>query len=514
VTSRDSPTHSRRAVLSRRSALRAGVAAGLGLTLPSPAGAADPSATESPGTEPPGTHRAAVGPTASAELTVATYNLGLGANLFSLFLVSSTDELARTVGDLYADIERSAPAARMAAVAAELARTRPDVVGVQEAALVRTGPPGDGGAASDPDADAVAFDFLASLTDALDDADASYEVAQVTTNADAAFPGVVDGDRTSVRLTDRDAVLVRADADVEVTAASATTFAETMTVPAGDRTVDVERGYGVVAATAGDAAFTVVNTHLESASESVRGAQADELAAALAALDGPTVLLGDLNDGPAFGGGAYETLAADLTDAWDAARPDADGFTCCRATTLDGPGSMDERLDHVLVAGFAATDARLVGADAESRLTATVDGDARELWPSDHAGVVATLRSTAGGETAAGSRANETDTGGGTAGTATAPGETTTGAESASNGTANGTGTGSGGVGSANGTAAGANESAGAVDANGTDPAATGNGSARTSPGESTPTDAPGFGPLAVAVGVLGGVVELLRRRG
>ncbi|MUV59247.1 endonuclease/exonuclease/phosphatase family protein, partial [Halogeometricum sp. CBA1124] len=206
-----------------------------------------------------------------------------------------------------------------------------------------------------------------------------------------------------------------------MTDASATAFDETTTVPAGDRTLDVERGYGVVAATAGDAAFTVVNTHLESASESVRGAQADELAAALAALDGPTVLLGDLNDGPAFGGGAYETLAADLTDAWDAARPDADGFTCCRATTLDGPGSMDERLDHVLVDGFAATDARLVGADAESRLTATVDGDARELWPSDHAGVVATLRSTAGGETAADSRPNETDTGGGTAGTATAP---------------------------------------------------------------------------------------------
>jgi hypothetical protein len=346
VTSRDSPAPTRRAVLSRRSALRAGVAAGLGLTLPSPAGAADPSATESPGTEPPGTDRAAVGATTPTELTVATYNLGLGANLFSLFLVSSADELARTVGDLYADIERSAPAARMAAVAAELARTRPDVVGVQEAALVRTGPPGDGGAASEPDADAVAFDFLASLTDALDDAGASYEVAQVTTNADAAFPGVVDGDRTDVRLTDRDAVLVRADADVEVTAASATAFDETTTVPAGDRTLDVERGYGVVAATAGDAAFTVVNTHLESASESVRGAQADELAAVLAALDGPTVLLGDLNDGPAFGGGAYETLAADLTDAWVTARPDADGFTCCRATTLDGPGSIDERLDH------------------------------------------------------------------------------------------------------------------------------------------------------------------------
>jgi endonuclease/exonuclease/phosphatase family metal-dependent hydrolase len=498
MTPRDSPARSPRAALSRRSALRAGAAVGLGLTLPSLARGTDPPATD---------RAAAVEAPASTELTVATYNLGLGANLFSLFLVSSTDELARTVGDLYADIERSAPSARMAAVAAELARTRPDVVGVQEAALVRTESSGDGGTGA-PDAESVAFDFLADLTGALDDAGASYEVAQVTTNADAEFPGVVGGDRTDVRLTDRDAVLVRTDAAVDVRDASATTFEETMTVPAGDRTFDVERGYGVVAATAGDAPFTVVNAHLESASERVRGAQADELAAALAAVDGPTVLLGDLNDGPAFDGGAYETLAAGRTDAWDAARPDADGFTCCRATTLDGPGSMDERLDHVLVDGFAASDARLVGADAESRLTATVDGDARDVWLSDHAGVVATLRTETGGGTAADSRANATDAGDGTA-----PNETTNG-ETAPNETTNGAGAESSEVESgADGTTAGTNGTADTAGANGTARTA-GDGSSDASPGASTPAEAPGFGPLAAAVGVLGGVAELLRRRG
>ncbi|MDS0296210.1 hypothetical protein [Halogeometricum luteum] len=265
-------THRDRTALSRRSALRAGAGAAVGLGLAAPT-VARPAAARADDD----TVAAAADAAGATELTVATRNLGLGANLFALFLVESVQGLARTVGDLYADIERSAPTERMTAIAGELVRTRPDVVGVQEAALVRTDDAGDGGA-GDPDAETVAFDFLADLTTALDAAGEPYEVAGVTTNADAEFPGLVDGKELDVRLTDRDAVLVRAGADVEVTGTSSATFEEALTVPVGDdRTFRVDRGYGVVDATVRGAAVTVVNTHLESSSESVRGAQAEEL---------------------------------------------------------------------------------------------------------------------------------------------------------------------------------------------------------------------------------------------
>ncbi|MDS0297841.1 endonuclease/exonuclease/phosphatase family protein [Halogeometricum sp. S1BR25-6] len=473
MTFRDHPA------FSRRSALRVGAATGFGLAVPN---AVVPAAA-----------RADDDGAATTELTVATRNLGLGANLFALFLVESMQGLARTVGDLYTDIERSAPTDRMRAIAGELARTRPDVVGVQEAALVRTDDAGDGGAGG-PDAETVAFDFLADLTAALEVEDEPYEVAGVTTNADAEFPGLVDGDEIDVRLTDRDAVLVRAGADVEVTEASPATFEKALTVPLGDdRTFRVDRGYGVVDATVRGESLTVVNTHLESASESVRGAQAEELAAALESVDGPAILLGDLNDGPEFEGGAYETLAEGRIDAWASAR-DGDGDTCCRASTLDGPGSMDTRVDHVLVGGgLTPTDARLVGADAESRLTATVDGESRTLWPSDHAGVVASLRTEGTVAAAAGM------------GTQTAPAdETTETTETAAGNDSDALETEG-----ESGTDTPPTESADAA----TDTGAGGDDGSAGTDGPTTATDAPGFGPLAGLAGVLGGAAELVRRR-
>ncbi|SFR36110.1 endonuclease/exonuclease/phosphatase family protein [Halogeometricum limi] len=474
----DTPALSRRSVL--RGGLTAGAVVGTGVTLPSVVRAVT-SADSTPADDADAT-----------ELRVATWNLGLGANLFSLFSVEDRADLARTVGDLYESIGRSAVEARMGAVADELARTRPDVVGVQEAALVRTGPPTESEATDERDAETVAFDFLSALTDALDERETPYDVAQVTTNADAEFPGRVDGRRVDVRLTDRDAILVRSDADVSVTERSAATFAEALVFPTGEsRTLRVDRGYGVVSATIDGGRVTVVNTHLESASERVRGAQADELASVLDGLGGSVVLLGDLNDGPAFGGGAYETLSSNLTDAWDAARPDADGDTCCRAATLDGPGALDERVDHVLVgSGLAATDAQLVGVSEASRVRTTVDGASRTLWPSDHAGVGATLRATATAEGSADAAdttpvptaENGTGTGDDATGTETSPAEPTTDA--------------------ANRTAR---------QSNGTADATTGDGG-RTGDSE-TATESPGFGPLAGVVGVVGAAAGLLRRR-
>lgn len=423
-----------------------------------------------------------------SEVTVATRNLGLGANLVSLFFVRSPDELAETAGRLYRDVRDSAVERRMAAIAAELAAHEPDVVGVQEAALVRTDASAEATTLGETNAENVAVDFLAELTAALAGEGVPYEVAQVTTNADAEFPAVTEDGRLDVRLTDRDAVLVREGADVTVESTSATTFDTALDIPVDGDTYRVKRGYGVVRATVRGRGVSVVNTHLESTSERVRNAQATQLADSLGSLDDPLVVLGDANDGPAFDGGAYETLAADVTDAWAAATPDDPGYTCCQRSTLGNEDSrLDERVDLVLVRGdLTPASAVRVGAAQSDRIDA---GDGRTLWPSDHAGVVATLdwnvegagsetterRTTATERNATTGPTNRTATAGPTNRTATAATTTDSTGETADDGTREAT----------------SNESR---------------------PGTASNAETPGFGPVAGLAGLLSGGAALARR--
>ena len=69
------------------------------------------------------------------------------------------------------------------------------------------------------------------------------------------------------------------------------------------------------------------------------------------------------------------------------ARPGDPGFTCCQDADLLNPTSkLSERIDLVLFRGnFSAIHADIVGDNPANR---TSSG----LWPSDHAGVVATLQ--------------------------------------------------------------------------------------------------------------------------
>ncbi|RDI71370.1 endonuclease/exonuclease/phosphatase family protein [Halopelagius longus] len=459
--------------LSRRTALRAGaLAAGLSVTGLAASRSARARADES--------------------VTVATRNLGLGANLFALFFVRSEDELAETVGTLYRDVRASSVPERMAAVADELATHEPDIVGVQEAALVRTDDSAEATSLGETNADHVVVDFLAELTATLAERGAPYEVAQVTTNADAEFPAATDDGRLDVRLTDRDAVLVREGADVSVESASQTHFDAALEMPVDGETYRLERGYGVVRATVRGRDVSVVNTHLESASERVRNAQATQLEETLSSLDDPLVVLGDLNDSPEYGGGAYETLSADFTDAWATARPDDAGYTCCQDPTLGNERSLlDERVDHVLVRGGPTpAEAVLVGASPSDR----VDGsDGRTLWPSDHAGVIATLQWRADGSGSVRERTASADEA--ASGTATPTNRTAapTRTEDPRNETA-------------------ANETAANGTANATRGAANDSGAAGPGSEVTSDAEAPGFGPVAGLAGVVGGVAALVRR--
>jgi endonuclease/exonuclease/phosphatase family metal-dependent hydrolase len=147
-----------------------------------------------------------------------------------------------------------------------------------------------------------------------------------------------------------------------------------LTLPRGWASVDVKiRGKP----------FRFVTTHLEAFSPLVRNPEAAELLAGPAATDLPVVLVGDMNSGPGFDLGAYNILlGAGSSDAWI----DGSGLTCCHADDLHNPDpTLTKRIDLVLArGGFETLSADVVGEEPADR---TASG----LWPSDHAGVVATL---------------------------------------------------------------------------------------------------------------------------
>ena len=100
----------------------------------------------------------------------------------------------------YQNVLATQPAERMKAVAREIARSGPEIVGLQEAAILRTG-------AAVP-ATAVAVDMLATLLQELANLGHPYVAAAILPGLDAEAPSTLGFD---VRFTSQDAIITRAD---------------------------------------------------------------------------------------------------------------------------------------------------------------------------------------------------------------------------------------------------------------------------------------------------------------
>ena len=140
--------------------------------------------------------------------------------------------------------------------------------------------------------------------------------------------------------------------------------------------------------------FRFLTTHLEvEGFAATQEAQAQEFLAGPARTRGTVIATGDFNSAADPGPTDDTTTTyADLTSGWfkDAwwANPGDPGFTCCQNGTLSNPTSqLASRIDLVLTRGRVSTrSARVVGD------TLIPGATSLPLWPSDHAGVVATLR--------------------------------------------------------------------------------------------------------------------------
>lgn len=310
-------------------------------------------------------------------LTVATYNVYLGADLALLFGATSIDDLAARADVVRGQLDHTDFAQRADAIARILVREGVDVVGLQEVTRWESAPVGADGAIGEA---AVLVDFLPLLVEACAAAGATYDVHAVNHN----FAGGLPVGDSWMSILGANVVLVRRDGAFTVTAERTGTFARSLEMPTGIAgvTFPVARSWGWVEGEVAGRPVLLANTHTEAYDARVRDAQRDELLAQVADRGRPVVLVGDLNARPDDVG-----VPPPYADAWLAAGGDPTaGHTCGQAAELDNERSaLAERIDYVFVRGARVAACAVVGGDPDDRTVPDA------LWPSDHAGVVARL---------------------------------------------------------------------------------------------------------------------------
>ena len=326
------------------------------------------------------------------DLKVMTQNLYYGFDVGPLLASGNPEEIPVLAAQALAQYAQTDFPARAAAIADRIAVVRPHLVGLQEVALLRVQSPGDAVLGGLEPATEVLADHLRILLDALAARGLDYRVAGKVQNVDIELPVVTSETPTfdDVRLTDFDVVLARGD--VPTSGVVAKNYAAAL--PLENLGLWVPRGYVSVNIALNGREIRFVNTHLEDLPfEELQLAQAAELAGALASETRSVVLVGDFNS-PAPSGATCGFLASEgYVDAWprNVRKDEGEGLTWGHEPSLVGPaGGFTMRIDLVFVR---------TGASAKlGSMAAEVWGDELEerteggLWPSDHAGVNASIR--------------------------------------------------------------------------------------------------------------------------
>jgi endonuclease/exonuclease/phosphatase family metal-dependent hydrolase len=336
-----------------------------------------------------GTAPALSGGHGQRDVTVMTRNLYFGASLDPVLLAPDFPGVVGAVTQVWMDVQATDFDARVVGLADEIEAAKPDLIGLQEAALWRIQTDGDlleGGTVA---ATEVVYDFVEMLRTELRARGLRYKVAVSQDLLDVELPNAFGED---IRLTDRDVILVRrrkkGRGPIKILRRSRGEFDTVLELPVGGEggpVIAIKRGWVAVDAKVKGKRFRFVNAHLEDViAPPIQEAQANELIAGPLDWKRPVICVGDFNS-DALGGGtaSYDMLLdSGLVDSWST----PGGATWGHAADLRNPTpNLTERLDLVLHDGtFAVKSVDVIGEELEDM---TESG----LWPSDHAGVIATF---------------------------------------------------------------------------------------------------------------------------
>lgn len=295
-------------------------------------------------------------------------------------------------------------------LAREIAAAKPDLVGLQEVALWRSGPL-ELAKVGVPNAQTVDYDFLAILLADLRAAGTPYVAEVVGERADVEAPSFTAtmGNPRDVRLTMHDVILKRATNSPKVTDEHDQLFDHNLVVPISGVTMDFSRGYQWVDVTGGGQSFRFVNSHFEAFSSDLALAQGMQVVSEATAGDRTTVFVCDCNSDPLLSAikphdhvphkAPYDFITGDApgqggyTDQWLEWADAEDGWTSGLSELVNDAtaAGFDHRIDMVFT---HTTDGRALAVD-RGDITGDEVSDrdpATGLWPSDHAGVVLRLR--------------------------------------------------------------------------------------------------------------------------
>jgi endonuclease/exonuclease/phosphatase family metal-dependent hydrolase len=321
---------------------------------------------------------AAAPSTASAnpvDVTVMTRNLFLGADLIPLAVADPGDPFEQAVAKTFQEAQSSNFAARMRGVAREIAKAKPDVVGLQEVTSWWTGPKNDPAPAGK-----LEFEHLRPLLAELKRLHAPYRLARGGGGTDLEGPSASGVD---VRFKeDESPLLVRKG--VRIAKRRAHAFKRLLQIPTKALgTVTVTLSWAALDLVKQRKRFRVVNAHLEAYSTDVRLRQAKELVAGPLRSRTPVILVGDLNSGPKLDNPddrpPYNAIAGAGFTPRRTAR-----FSCC-FDDLTGAGKWDHNVDWIMAK--PSKRVKLVRSFVTGA-TKLPEG----LLASDHGGVVSTLR--------------------------------------------------------------------------------------------------------------------------
>ncbi len=331
---------------------------------------------------------AAASPAAGAtRLSFMSRNLYIGADLnpvvAALASPSQTDDIPALISTI-TTLQNTGWPERVVAIADEIERDRPQVIGLQEVWTLNINlvPLGLNLV--------VNQDFLSMLQAELAGRGLHYTVAGTVS-------GVTANPNPFINVFDRDVILID-PARVSVDPASIVSQTFAANIGAVAPGVIVRRGWVSIGATVDGVPMTVVNTHLEAETSpqlsALRAMQAGQLLASLGSAD-PVVMIGDFNDLP--GSPMHNAVTgAGFTDVWAAMRPGVEGLTCCHDKVLTNEhaeGSFTMRIDYIFTRGLDHVNGKLLGKIDRigERPSDRLQGPTAVIWPSDHAGLVADL---------------------------------------------------------------------------------------------------------------------------
>jgi endonuclease/exonuclease/phosphatase family metal-dependent hydrolase len=347
------------------------------------------------------------------DVKVMTRNIYLGADLTPAIEAKGVGAFTEATGEILRQVTANDFPVRAKGLAKEILEKEPDLVGLQEVAEWRTGPPGLESLLSGtpPKATTVRYDYLAELLKQLNKGKNRYRAAVVNPEFDFEAPAdengvagdgpnnVIPNAEINARLTMRDVILAKVGDEVKTSKPTTGHFKSLFSEEISGAKVIVTRGWAAVDATVnGSTPFHFVDTHLESFDPqtvvpSIRALQAGELVAPSGPATSPlpVILVGDMNSDTKTAvqpgdGQAYEALVKGGMRERSTYEP----LGCCLDTALlpvaDGGSAsqFDHKVDHIMTRD--PKQIKLVKSSVTGRKPQN------GFWDSDHAGLFSELK--------------------------------------------------------------------------------------------------------------------------